>query len=245
MNKEAVQHERGPRTATIRKQMEQFRLETLRYSPFASSPSVSPMSTMSSPPSSPYLNTSISPAPPATSTSSPLELCESAARILLSNSNWMKSVPNFAELTADDQSQILSSCWLQLFLLSLSQVQTADDLSVLAAQADLSADEMNELHHLKDVFARLATMKLDAIEFTCLRSLLLFRSNVQIQSSIATYISLRKPQDPLRVGSLLMQMTSFGSISSRLVHKLFFSTIDSNVSIDNLVVDIFHRNTTM
>ena len=251
MNKEAVQHERGPRTSTIRKQMEQFRMESLRFSPISpvSSP-MSSMSSMSSPSTSPYLNTSMSPPPPTfksslfpptTQSSSPLEICESAARVLLSNTEWMKTVPSFAMLPKEQQLEIVSSSWLQLFLLSLSQTLSIEELSVLIPSARLTPEESTEVHHLKEMFARLQSMKLDAVDLTCLRSMTLFQSNTSIQNSLATYISLRSPQDPLRVGSLMMQISALSSVSSSLIHKLFFNTIGSNVSIDNIVVDMFSK----
>ena len=255
MNKEAVQHERGPRTSTIRRQLEQFnRIESLRYSPISSSPIASPASSMSttmssSPSSSPYLNTSLSPPPsmfPPTSSntqsSSHLEICESAARILFSNSEWMKAVPSFAMLSHEHQLETVSSSWLQLFLLTISQTMSTEDLNMLASRASLTTDDLNELSYLKEMFVRLQSMKLDTIELTCLRSMTLFKEDSNIQTSLATCISLRSPQDPLRVGSLMMQISSLATISSSLVHKLFFSsTIGSFVNIDNLVVDMFSK----
>ena len=71
MNREAVQHERGPRTATLRKQMEMMEADKasylhhpLRHQSPASYPSLSPLSRMPLTPS-PSVHTATSPLPEA------------------------------------------------------------------------------------------------------------------------------------------------------------------------------------
>ena len=155
----------------------------------------------------------------------------------------MKSVPTFALLAHEDQMKIVADSWLPLLLLTLSQTLSVEDLTLLASTNNIDEEDLAELQHLKDIFTHLQAIKLDMVELTCLRSMILFQSNAQVQSSLVTYLNLRRPEaNPLRLGSLLMQVSSLGTVSTGLVHKLFFNTIGKDVSMDNLVLDMFAKN---
>ena len=134
MNREAVQHERGPRNSTIRKQMtdimnftslkHQIKPELQKYSSLPS-PSI---------PIRPNPSQSIS--PPLTPPSSPeilkTEVSEKAARILFSVAEWARQ-----ERVELDQFR---RHWKELFLLGCAQFMTGPELDQLQARS-------SHLHH--------------------------------------------------------------------------------------------------
>ncbi|XP_077977492.1 nuclear receptor subfamily 2 group E member 1-like [Glandiceps talaboti] len=170
MNKDAVQHERGPRNSTIRKQMALYLKETagrddvttgippnLRHGPAF-------MNTLLS--SDPYAGLTISaidfphpltsadaPAPiicqplpkyPYELTpaycSNPEAICETAARLLFMSVKWAKNVPAFLSLPFRDQLLLLEEGWRELFVLGAAQWQMCMEIGPLLAAAGLNTD---------------------------------------------------------------------------------------------------------
>ena len=253
MNKEAVQHERGPRTATIRRQMEQMQCESSKYQPYL------PLSPVSSPHSSPsFFQSSRSPpvsirspffcspapiTPPPSNPNNPADICETAARVLFMNSSWPATLPSFTTLSKDEQVNLFSDSWIQLFLLGCSEFISAADISCLISECStLSLEKVQELRDLQDLLINLRALNLDPTEVACIRAILLFKSNLEIQNTLATYVTMRRPDQPLRFGSILLLLSSLSKVESSTIHNLFFSnTIGEDVPIARVVVDMFKK----
>ena len=254
MNKEAVQHERGPRSATIRRQIEQIQIETSKYQPYlplspVSSPHASPsfFQPSRSPPAplrfSPFFSSPAPLTPPPSNPNNPADICESAARVLFMNSSWPATLSSFTCLSKETQEHLFSDSWLQLFLLGCSEFISAADISCLiSADSTLSLSKVQELRDLQDLLMNLRALNLDPTEIACIRALLLFKSNPEIQSTLATYVTMRRPDQPLRFGSILLLLSALSQVQSSTVHQLFFrTTIGEDVPIDKVVVDMFKK----
>jgi hypothetical protein len=162
MNREAVQHERGPRTATLRKQMDMM-MFTDKTIPHASPPPghqglLLPVSV-----SSPLLSalysqhavlpplfsasssdsTSISPTPNLSSlppSSSPYfcsSIYEAAARILFLNSKWAAGLPPISALSPMEQVALLSPSWRDLFVMGCGQLLAASPTTLAEKKANV------------------------------------------------------------------------------------------------------------
>ena len=116
MNKEAVQHERGPRNATIRKQMADYMTATAS----ASQPPVSPT----------HVLTPLSP-PPLLSPAPDTDVHETAARILFSNAEFVLGSLVLATLPAAERRALYARVWRRLFLISCAQRMTLSELEQL------------------------------------------------------------------------------------------------------------------
>ena len=259
MNKEAVQHERGPRTATIRRQMdlmigEKSPISSSQYLPINPTffpmyrPNISPPLFSSSPtrPTS-ALSSATPPSPPQPASVT----CEIAARLLFINSHWIQTLPSFSNLSTEERSEMVSQSWKDLFLLSSGQYLTSADISGLIPTSEqVSEKDLQDMRRLKDLLSRIHETDLDSTEFGCIRAILLFRANLnlpgvpdllnQTQGTLARYLALAKPDQHLRFHQVLLLLPGFSSVSSSTIQHLFFkSTIGEDVLIDRIVIDIF------
>ncbi|KAK3098201.1 hypothetical protein FSP39_017141 [Pinctada imbricata] len=164
MNKDAVQHERGPRNSTIRRQVAMYLKETRDYgalvaqSPFrppyltgcygiehmADAFAMSPLE-----PSSPVSPTGVlcQPTPKypheimQAYSNNPEAICEVAARLLFMSVKWTKNVPAFLGLPFSDQVLLLEQGWRELFLLGAAQFQMPIDPAPLLTAAGVTAED--------------------------------------------------------------------------------------------------------
>ncbi|XP_036024868.1 nuclear receptor subfamily 2 group E member 1 isoform X1 [Onychomys torridus] len=169
MNKDAVQHERGPRTSTIRKQVAlYFRGHkedngTAAHFPSAALPTPAfftavtqlephslELAAVSATPERQTLVSLAQPTPkyPHEVNGTPMYLyevatesvCESAARLLFMSIKWAKSVPAFSTLSLQDQLMLLEDAWRELFVLGLAQWAIPVDANTLLAVSGMNSD---------------------------------------------------------------------------------------------------------
>ncbi|OWF42761.1 nuclear receptor subfamily 2 group E member 1-like [Mizuhopecten yessoensis] len=167
MNKDAVQHERGPRNSTIRRQVAMYLKETSEYggylphSPFRPSyltgclnvePVADGITTISATgPPSPVSPTSSGLLCHPTAkyphevmqaySSNPEAVCEVAARLLFMSVKWTKNVPAFLGLPFRDQLLLLEEGWRELFVLGAAQFQMPFEAGPLLSAAGINTDE--------------------------------------------------------------------------------------------------------
>ncbi|KAJ8939171.1 hypothetical protein NQ314_011224 [Rhamnusium bicolor] len=178
MNKDgkAVQHERGPRNATLRRQMNHFYTEArdrivvgpappgvvlnlaVPKSPGSSRlnghyPIIHPTGFIcNTAPSMPRLPTTV-PLPEIvpTPTPSPAIICEAAARLLFMNIQWAKNLPPFTMLQLSDQLLMLEERWRELFVLGAAQFLPLTEMSSLVDACGILARDTNHTVFLQNV----------------------------------------------------------------------------------------------
>ncbi|XP_063634503.1 nuclear receptor subfamily 2 group E member 1 [Cydia splendana] len=198
MNKDAVQHERGPRNSTIRRQMALFLKDPAMPSPdIALTPPALdlalPKHTMipSAPMTlfHPYAYNRLmmplshcspkAPSPPPITPSlltpsDPETICEAAARLLFMNVKWAKNVPAFTSLSLPDRLLLLEESWRDLFIIGAAQFLYPLDLKVLMNFKNTAVEK--EVQEFEKVLAEVAKLRPDSNEFACLRAVALFRT---------------------------------------------------------------------
>ncbi|XP_041986957.1 nuclear receptor subfamily 2 group E member 1 [Aricia agestis] len=203
MNKDAVQHERGPRNSTIRRQMALFLKDPLPSSDISAPvPPILdlavPKHTILTPPpmslfhpyhaysrlslmTSPMTPCSLkAPSPPPITASllspaDPEALCEAAARLLFMNVKWTKSVPAFGSLSLSDRLLLLEESWRDLFVIGSAQFLYPLDLNILNAKNPrIDASDVEEF---QNILKELTRMHPDSNEYACLRAIALFRTS--------------------------------------------------------------------
>ena len=200
MNREAVQHERGPRNATIRKQ-----ITDIISARNISQPSFTPFHPLPRPGFYPFLplppiklepvdgNQNISvktesssplSSPEATSPSSSYRavVCEKAAQILFINSKWAKSFPTFQMLPPSDQEILFRHSWVRLFVLGCVQALTKDDLENMKSEKISEAEMSSFLSAVQG----LQSIGLSASELGFVRGVVLFKHSSDILDQIET-----------------------------------------------------------
>ncbi|CAH2035005.1 unnamed protein product, partial [Iphiclides podalirius] len=215
MNKDAVQHERGPRNSTIRRQMALFLKD-----PTASSSDVNlplppvldlamPKHNMLPPPPlglfhnpyhayhrinllsaplTPCLPKAPSPPPITASLLSPAEpeaMCEAAARLLFMNVKWAKNVPAFTSLSLSDRLLLLEETWRDLFVIGTSQFLYPLDLKILYDGKNQRID-VKDIEEFNIALAELAKVRPDNNEFACLRAIVLFKTTVGEKTNLGS-----------------------------------------------------------
>ncbi|XP_062480880.1 nuclear receptor subfamily 2 group E member 1 isoform X1 [Pezoporus occidentalis] len=169
MNKDAVQHERGPRTSTIRKQVALYfrghkeESSSAPHFPAAALPAPAFFTTVSQlephglelaavagTPERQALVGLAQPTPkyPHEVNGTPMYLyevatesvCESAARLLFMSIKWAKSVPAFSTLSLQDQLMLLEDAWRELFVLGIAQWAIPVDANTLLAVSGMNGD---------------------------------------------------------------------------------------------------------
>ena len=266
MNREAVQHERGPRNATIRKQMEDMSTLGLTFPspprminpysslhnpfiPFVSSPAnLFPKLETPSPPSSPipsnFLTNSFLPLTPPPSNNLPKsEVCEVAAKILYMTAQRVRSVPSYLRLSPEDQATLFKQSWRKLFTIGCAQFLTVPDLEQFHSSASVQEHEISSF--ISSV-STLRSLGLSPAEYACLRAVLLFqcedgtaylaRHSIAANSEQAV-LTLAQAQ-PARFPRIMMVLARIEDVLPDTLHHLFFRDTIGDVDIQHIVMDI-------
>ena len=215
MNREAVQHERGPRNSTIRKQMVDYMTAqaSLPTSPlFKPSPPVSPInvtsplssSMMSSPPSSPEIikHTDVN---------------ETAAQILFSNAEFVKNSIILSRLPSDEKKKVMKLIWRKLFIISCAQYMTSPELDQLILR-------QSHLHQ-----AHLAML---------IKSVSIIRS---LALTAQDYLLIKTTLLHTTIAEANIKLEAIEDIASASIYFLFFKDvhgIESDVVLEQLVLNM-------
>eukprot|EP00794_Sanderia_malayensis_P012854 gene12854-14178_t len=199
MNKDAVQHERGPRNSTLKKQQANAVTSPHSVSSHAAS---FPTSQYSSMMSSDIMRTLLKAEPNNVIKGKKghcIEdiLCdkkseknhyieggqkekwvhESAARLLFLVVQWARQLPMFLGLPLRDQVYLLEESWSELFLLAAAQWPLLPrPLLHSTLASSLDDDAMETLRSLEEILERLRALHVDTNEYSCLKAICLFEA---------------------------------------------------------------------
>ncbi|RZC37716.1 tailless [Asbolus verrucosus] len=212
MNKDAVQHERGPRNSTLRRQqMSSFYNDSrvmvsppgnvlnLTMPKYESNPSMVDHAMPLLPPAGFLCNNFLPmpqapplPLPPvfAPAMLNPSAICESAAQLLFMNVQWVRSIPAFTSLPLSDQLLLLEESWLDLFILGAAQFLPLMDLNVVVQACGVLQQEpqraesfLKDVNEFQEALKKISQFQLDPHEYACLRAIVLFKTSFDKPSS--------------------------------------------------------------
>lgn len=205
MNKDAVQHERGPRNSTLKKQMQLFmnndtmlsEMTQLRheysmsqpvmpirpqmYHPVAldlSVPRVPVSSHYSSHPT--YIPQFFPHMPQLPTRYIAQTLSESAAQLVLLNVRWIKHLPNFTQLPLPDQLMLVEESWREFFILGAAQYLPPFNFPhLLNREEKRNISFLQEAEAFKDILDKLRLLHIDYTEYACLREIVLYKPSIE------------------------------------------------------------------
>lgn len=213
MNKDAVQHERGPRNSTLKKQMAMFitkdgmmssgmRHEYMMPSPVPMRPmALNGMVLDLSMPRSPpmmhhpsYLPRFMHhPAPLTPPLPAAEDTREKAAGLVLDNIKWIRNHRPFTNLTMKDQLLLLEDTWREYFILGAAQYLGPINFSHLLYTYEMTNNNLDrresfipfvqEIETLRDILKKLLLLNIDAREYDYLRTIILFKTDVDSDST--------------------------------------------------------------
>jgi len=300
MNKEAVQHERGPRNSTIRKQMADFisarqiSPDVLNYNNVSHQkpssvfpPHFSPMIPFSrlsilprsppripqgSPPRiplklekpEPRTPSPVPQSPPIKMSTSPLkianklQICETAAKILLMNSRLLKCIPAFKLLSVHDQELLYTGAWIKLLTLGCAQYLSPQDLDCIKNDDGVSISS-NEMSSFIATVKMIQSLNLTEEEYGHVRNVIFFRQSAIILDkmesrqeliqqigdhahlTLAQSIMIKSGSNSLQFAKSMMALTNIEPVSSKFFHELFFKETIGNISLDVIVIDMLRN----
>lgn len=207
MNKDAVQHERGPRNSTLRRQMAMFIGKDMMSSDdvkkiqqdlvFRSLPiqpqipsyildlssrnrSLVDPAAYRTPVFPPFHPIPLSPTNPVET------MCETAAQIIFLNIRWIKAECLVNPLSIGDQLILLEHSWTDLFILGAAQYALQSNFSPLLfayQNNDRSAHIHNEATQFQSILCKLADMNIDGREYNCMRLIALYNAAARLDAS--------------------------------------------------------------
>lgn len=212
MNKDAVQHERGPRNSTLRRQMAMYKdglspttdvnafQQEMLFRSLPIRPSIVPPfvldlsrtpSFVDTPTYTPPIASPPHPITPPTETAVE-SVCETAAQMLCINIRWIKDQCQAHNVSMSDQLLLLEESWTELFIITAAQnLMLFSYNPLLCAYELMSSGRCNtkqnaivaaEVNHFQSILFRLAQLNVDEKEYKYLRSLVVFRSRQQSSS---------------------------------------------------------------
>lgn len=208
MNKDAVQHERGPRNSTLRRQMALFIGKDMMSSDdvkkiqqdlvFRSLPiqptipsyilDLSSRNRSLVDQTAYRTPTVLSPfhPMPMSPTNAVETICETAAQLLFMNIRWIKAQCLVNPLSIGDQLILLEHSWSDLFILGAAQYLLQFNFSPLLfayPNNENSAMIHNEANQFQSLLCKLADMNIDSREYNCLRLIALYNAAARLDAS--------------------------------------------------------------
>ncbi|UYV78834.1 hypothetical protein LAZ67_16002945 [Cordylochernes scorpioides] len=180
-------------------------------------------------------------------------LHEGAARLLFACVRWARSERALLLLPAEDQIRLLEESWSELFVLSAAQWGL--DLYPVGAGLNSGSPDRRTLLlcQLRAVTGQLALLRVDCVEFSCLKLLLLFKPETpglqdagqvesiqdQTQLMLHEYVLTRQPPSKVRFGRLLLLLSGLRAVGADAIEEVFFRRTIGNIPVRRLLGDMY------
>lgn len=204
MNKDAVQHERGPRSSTLRKQKmlkeAQDRMDGATTTAHVQHNTSGFINTLlaaetcmegcQAPANDFDLGLEFKPIrfqsdfSVSMYYSNPEAVCEAAAKLLFMSVKWARNIPSFMSLPFRDQVILLEEGWRELFLLGASQWSMPLEIAPILSAAGMHVDNtppetivdvMATVRLIQETVNKFKAANVDSTEYACLKAIVLFK----------------------------------------------------------------------
>jgi len=163
--------------------------------------------------------------------------------ILCSSVTWARRIPSFTALPFNDQTVLLEEGWRELFVLNLAQWNIPLDIDLMlqaggiTREDSLSGDILNtitDLVRLQSVVDRFRRMNLDGTEYSCLKAIILFKTDIhslqnraaiqhlQDEAQVMLHEFTHRGAPVSRFGRLLLRLPILREIAGSTIERHFF-----------------------
>nr|XP_027203657.1 retinoic acid receptor RXR-alpha-B-like isoform X1 [Dermatophagoides pteronyssinus] len=173
---------------------------------------------------------------------------------------WARMIPHFMELQVDDQVLLMKSGWNELLIAEFAHRSIEADKVLVLSNGFYINEQAAKSTGIGEVFQRVLTelvskmreMQMDKTEIGCLRSVVLFNSEMKNLKSVSNveqyrdkvYASLEEhckthyPNQPGRFAKLLLRLPPLRSIGLKCVNHLFVKQLGLlNRNIDDYILE--------
>lgn len=111
----------------------------------------------------------------------PFSLYDSSIELLYMSVSWARNIPMFMDLPFRDQAILLEEAWSELFLLNAVYFFLPVDMTTLFPATSLHSHQstnsnlIKEIRTLQNVVARFHQLHMNAVEYACLKAVVLFK----------------------------------------------------------------------
>jgi nuclear receptor subfamily 2 group E member 1 len=215
MNKDAVQHERGPRNSTLRKQMAMFITKDTPIRHDFMMPHSMNMSSVTNLPTMgmdlsvpritnpfltppPYIPQFTPHTPPPTHPLFAVDaIRESAAQMLFMNVNFLKNLKPFTQLPLPDQLLLFEQSWREFFILAAAEHLAPINFTQLlfayeilnnntGDRRKISDTLIREIEIFQEILSKLIQLQIDSNEYIYLRAIILYKTKMDGETSISS-----------------------------------------------------------
>ncbi|XP_075585256.1 retinoic acid receptor RXR-alpha-B isoform X2 [Dermatophagoides farinae] len=173
---------------------------------------------------------------------------------------WARMIPHFSELHLDDQVSLMKSGWNELLIAEFAHRSIEADKVLVLSNGFYINEQAAKSTGIGEVFQRVLTelvskmreMQMDKTEIGCLRSVVLFNSEMKNLKSVSNveqyrdkvYAALEEhckshyPNQPGRFAKLLLRLPPLRSIGLKCVDHLFVKQLGLlNKNIDDYILE--------
>ncbi|RUS80793.1 hypothetical protein EGW08_011463 [Elysia chlorotica] len=177
---------------------------------------------------------------------------------------FARSIPEFASLSRDDQTQLVLSSWARLVLLYMAEANfqfavtphspSGAEFGSQSLSAPPSQDEptMKSVDGVQSFIRKCQQMQVDAKEFEFLRMLVLFNAgypglsspatidqlNSVVQQLLHQHVRVARPGDVMHYSRLLMCLPALYGTNSRMFETLFCKNVGRGADMDAFLRDM-------
>ncbi|XP_022914111.1 retinoic acid receptor RXR-alpha-B [Onthophagus taurus] len=186
---------------------------------------------------------------------------------LLQLVEWAKHIPHFTSLPIPDQVKLLKAGWNELLIASFSHrsIESREGI-ILSNGFTIHRNSAKEFgvasifdRVLTELVAKMREMKMDKTELGCLRTIILYNSDVRGLKSVSEVEMLREkvygvleeytkathPNEPGRFAKLLLRLPALRSIALKCLNHLFVFQLLGEHTIEEYLTKMLDSSTEM
>ncbi|CAB4003794.1 hepatocyte nuclear factor 4-gamma-like isoform X1 [Paramuricea clavata] len=194
------------------------------------------------------------------------EICESMRQQLLVLVEWAKYIPNFCQLSLDDQVALLRAHASEHLLLGCARRSLSlKDVLLLGTNwviyRTTGEPEIQRIvsRILDEIIDQMNHINMDDTEYACLKAIIFFNPDARglsdtrtikkirfdIQTTLEDYINDRQYEKRGRFGEMLLLLPSLQAIAAQMVEQLQFVRLFGTTRIDNLLQEMLLGGSTL
>ncbi|XP_036397142.1 nuclear receptor subfamily 0 group B member 1-like [Megalops cyprinoides] len=199
----------------------------------------------------------------------PQTTCKAASAVLVKTLKFVKNVPCFRELPAEDQLLLVRSSWAPLLVLGMAQdrvdFETTETPEPSMLQRILTSGQdrrdqsdqgvsLADIHGIKAFLTKCWGLDISTKEYAYLKGAVLFNPDLdglqcqhyiyglqsEAHQALNEYVKMIHREGPTRFVKLFIALSMLRSINANVVAELFFRPVIGTVNMEELLLEMFY-----